>query len=216
MPRQSQVKVLILVFVLAVLSIYYVMNGARDTKQSPFYTRTVAAIEAKKSAAAREDILAEEKQRHDRVERLRKEHDVAVSDAAWMPSETMAKPMLDNVAGPKNQKPIMNDLRGAGAAPATATETEKSVAGRKKMKDDKIVEGKPAKDTDDGVAKVGNVGSQATNILKDDKTEPESEEDHKVEVELNDILKKGPLIVFSKSYCPYSKKAKVSSPARAV
>ncbi|EFQ28892.1 glutaredoxin [Colletotrichum graminicola] len=36
----------------------------------------------------------------------------------------------------------------------------------------------------------------------------ESDEDHAVEVELNLILKKSPVIIFSKSYCPYSKKAK--------
>ncbi|KAK1597847.1 glutaredoxin [Colletotrichum navitas] len=36
----------------------------------------------------------------------------------------------------------------------------------------------------------------------------ESDEDHAVEAELNLILKKSPVIIFSKSYCPYSKKAK--------
>ncbi|AEO65377.1 uncharacterized protein THITE_2112307 [Thermothielavioides terrestris NRRL 8126] len=34
------------------------------------------------------------------------------------------------------------------------------------------------------------------------------EEDPEVEVQLNDILKKAPVIIFSKSYCPYSKRAK--------
>ncbi|KAM0330071.1 hypothetical protein ACHAQA_004242 [Verticillium albo-atrum] len=36
----------------------------------------------------------------------------------------------------------------------------------------------------------------------------ETDEQHAVEVELNSILKKSPVIIFSKSYCPYSKKAK--------
>lgn len=36
----------------------------------------------------------------------------------------------------------------------------------------------------------------------------ETQEQHNIEVELNSILKKGPIIVFSKSWCPYSKKAK--------
>ncbi|KAK1764665.1 glutaredoxin-C4 [Phialemonium atrogriseum] len=36
----------------------------------------------------------------------------------------------------------------------------------------------------------------------------ESEEEHEVEVVLNGILKKAPVIIFSKSYCPHSKRAK--------
>ncbi|KAG7292181.1 hypothetical protein NEMBOFW57_002216 [Staphylotrichum longicolle] len=36
----------------------------------------------------------------------------------------------------------------------------------------------------------------------------ETEEDREVKAELNAILKKSPIIIFSKSYCPYSKKAK--------
>lgn len=38
--------------------------------------------------------------------------------------------------------------------------------------------------------------------------EPETEEQHRVEVELNSILKRSPIIIFSKSYCPHSKQAK--------
>ncbi|KAG9238714.1 putative glutaredoxin-C4 [Amylocarpus encephaloides] len=36
----------------------------------------------------------------------------------------------------------------------------------------------------------------------------ETMEEHEVETELNSILKKSPVIIFSKSYCPHSKKAK--------
>ncbi|KAI0597757.1 thioredoxin-like protein [Biscogniauxia sp. FL1348] len=36
----------------------------------------------------------------------------------------------------------------------------------------------------------------------------EADEEHEVEVTLNRILKKAPVIIFSKSYCPYSKRAK--------
>lgn len=36
----------------------------------------------------------------------------------------------------------------------------------------------------------------------------ETAEEHEIEVELNAILKKSPVIIFSKSYCPYSKRAK--------
>ncbi|KAF2083160.1 glutaredoxin, partial [Saccharata proteae CBS 121410] len=36
----------------------------------------------------------------------------------------------------------------------------------------------------------------------------ESDADHEVDLEFNSILKKSPIIIFSKSYCPYSAKAK--------
>ncbi|KAI0125988.1 glutaredoxin [Xylariales sp. AK1849] len=36
----------------------------------------------------------------------------------------------------------------------------------------------------------------------------ETDEEHEIEVTLNEILKKSPVIIFSKTYCPYSKRAK--------
>ncbi|KFA48451.1 hypothetical protein S40293_00344 [Stachybotrys chartarum IBT 40293] len=50
--------------------------------------------------------------------------------------------------------------------------------------------------TNDGVADPGTDDSE------------ESAEQHQAEVELNAILKKSPVIIFSKTYCPYSKRAK--------
>ncbi|OCK77509.1 glutaredoxin [Lepidopterella palustris CBS 459.81] len=75
---------------------------------------------------------------------------------------------------------------------------ERSVAGRVMMKDQE--EKVP------GVAGVG--GRPADRQAAKQKQEPETEEDHDVEVELNAILKKSPIIIFSKTFCPFSKKAK--------
>ncbi|KAL1597817.1 hypothetical protein SLS60_008304 [Paraconiothyrium brasiliense] len=55
----------------------------------------------------------------------------------------------------------------------------------------------------EGVAAVGG--------RTQDKTPPkenETEDYHEAEVELNTILKKSPIIIFSKTYCPHSRKAK--------
>ncbi|KAF7895373.1 hypothetical protein EAF00_007187 [Botryotinia globosa] len=60
---------------------------------------------------------------------------------------------------------------------------ERSVAGRKKMSD------------------------KAQEVVKEGEKEVE-EEDIEVTTELNTILKKSPIIIFSKSYCPHSKRAK--------
>lgn len=196
MPSSRRLKVTGLIALLTVCIIFYVTNGARSTHESPFYTRTVQAINERQAAAARENIVEEERQRLERVERVQKEHDAAVSAAATAagPAKTEATDVLGaGDVGP--QKPIGPDS------------TSRSVAGRKLMRDGKVVHDKPAKDGDDGVAKVGNVGPQTSHEVKG---KDELEEGAKVEAELNDILKKGPIIIFSKSFCPFSKKAKVS------
>ncbi|RQM05130.1 hypothetical protein DH86_00003552, partial [Scytalidium sp. 3C] len=87
-----------------------------------------------------------------------------------------------NVKAPKPDNP--SKLVGVGNAADAAWESEKSVAGRKKF---------PIPDSDSDVQKP---------------VHEETEEEHMVEVELNSILKKSPIIIFSKSYCPHSKRAK--------
>ncbi|KAK0655583.1 thioredoxin-like protein [Cercophora newfieldiana] len=55
------------------------------------------------------------------------------------------------------------------------------------------------------------VGSSAGGQLKskeDSELVRDSEEDLEVKAEINSILKKSPIIIFSKSYCPHSKRAK--------
>ncbi|CAM1507140.1 Fc.00g067810.m01.CDS01 [Cosmosporella sp. VM-42] len=58
----------------------------------------------------------------------------------------------------------------------------------------------------DKLGKSGS-GSDDTAASKDKKVE-KTKEEQKAEVELKAILKKSPVIIFSKSYCPYSKRAK--------
>jgi len=217
MPSSRRLKVTGFIVVLTFLIIYYITNGAKSTYDSPFYARTVDAIKNRQDAEAHRDMIAEEKQRLERVERLQKEHDIAVSTKA---QETEALSDAAKAAGigqgADKQKPVMEDVKEGVSAVAEAAkgaqtaiaDKVKGVAGRKTMKDDRIVESTSSAKGDDGVAKVGNVEPKASNVLKSDKPGPETKEDHDVEHELNDILKRGPIIIFSKSYCPYSKKAK--------
>ncbi|KAM7190274.1 Thioredoxin-like fold [Naviculisporaceae sp. PSN 640] len=60
-------------------------------------------------------------------------------------------------------------------------------------------------------SEVIGVGSSADGQHKKGLADPdheETKEEHEVEIELSSILKKSPVIIFSKSYCPFSKKAK--------
>ncbi|CAK3957292.1 hypothetical protein DOTSEDRAFT_68858 [Lecanosticta acicola] len=202
MPSGRQYRAIGLVALLTILVLYYVSNGERLTHNSEFYQKTLAALENKKDAEVRQHLIEEEKQRLERVERLQKEHDAAM---ATVTSALASIPTKSAAVGPapENQKPMVDESHEA------ESKTEKTTGGRKKMKDGKkIVDEKPASDSDDGVAKVGNVGAKSSAAAKGQKQDPGTEEAHKVELELNGILKKGPIIIFSKSYCPFSKKAK--------
>lgn len=55
----------------------------------------------------------------------------------------------------------------------------------------------------EGVAAVGGRTQDKTPAKED-----ETNDYHEAELELNSILKKSPIIIFSKSYCPHSRKAK--------
>jgi glutaredoxin len=197
-----------LIAVLTVLIILYVTNGAKNTYNSPFYTRTVQAIKDRQETEARENVIAEERARTERVERLQREHDAAVSAAAATATSVGggdAAKAAGVGAGAEKQKPLAHDVEEAAADLADKV---KPVAGRKTMTE-KIVQTKPDSAAgDDGVAKVGNVEAKASSALTGEQEDDETEEDRRVETELNDILKKGPIIIFSKSYCPFSKKAK--------
>lgn len=194
MPSSRRMKVTGLAIVLTICILYYVTNGASSTENSAFYQRTLKALQDKEEARARADIIAEEQQRNERVERLQKEHDAAIANAA---PEDVPK------AAAQKQQPIVQDANGKSESMG-----EKSVAGRRMMKGDKVLYERPEKDEDDGVAKVGNVAPKSSHPPGG---EEESEDEHKVETALNEILRKGPIIIFSKTYCPFSKKAKVSS-----
>ncbi|KAI0852793.1 glutaredoxin [Daldinia vernicosa] len=51
-------------------------------------------------------------------------------------------------------------------------------------------------------------GASQGNSKETDEESKESEEDREVEATLNNLLKKSPVVIFSKTFCPYSKRAK--------
>ncbi|KAM3418199.1 hypothetical protein BST61_g4203 [Cercospora zeina] len=201
MPSLRQFRTLGLIAFLAIAIIYYVSYGALNTQQSVFYTSTRAAIDRKKTALDRDRVVAEEKDRAERVERLRIEHDKAVADdeADLTSSASKAKANVGAV------EPAYTEVIAGG---------EKRVKGQKPLMrpgTEKVVEGVPDGVVgDDGVAKIGNVKRPKTDETEEDEeaARKKRKEEEAIETELNDILRKGPIIVFSKSYCPYSKKAK--------
>ncbi|TKX22302.1 glutaredoxin-like protein [Elsinoe australis] len=218
-----------LILALIILTIIYLTTGSRSTQTSEFYTRTVAAMESRQNAlregihgaldpAAKAQAEAEAKVRTGegefvlpavkehgggKGETVSKEKGQKVmadedEEGAVEKAKSKAKEVADEVVGTKKGKGKDADEGNGHDADAVhgPKDKGKSVAGRKK------VQGKP--DGDDGVAKVGNTEKH----VKDKTKGKEQVGDHEAEVVLDGILKKSPIIIFSKSYCPFSMKAK--------
>ncbi|KAI9691917.1 MAG: hypothetical protein M1822_007990 [Bathelium mastoideum] len=177
---------IVVITVVSILMVIYITTAAQSTRTSKFYTKTVAALDLKAKTAKQEAADTELKQRiaeREKIAQVNTEPD----ERSSVESENLG--VVNGDRG-SEQKPILAPKKNEEAG-----DSEKSVAGRKMMKDDKYM--------DDGVATVGNTEKGPTSNVKD-----ETEEEHAVEVELNSILKRSPIIIFSKTYCPFSKKAK--------
>ena len=202
MPSQRRVKVFGLMVLLTVFVTLYMTSSARYTRSSDFYTKTQDALQAKDRSEAAKKIETD-----DVGARLK-----AAEDAAKKAADAKGQKLQEAVTG--------EDSTGG----------ERSVAGRVMMKDQ-----------DENVPGVAGVGGKPADRAAA-KQEPETEEDHEVEVELNAILKKSPskfplfhsdilildtmdkitfslwsvfanlwlsiVIIFSKTFCPFSLKAK--------
>ncbi|KAF2815760.1 glutaredoxin [Mytilinidion resinicola] len=105
-----------------------------------------------------------------------------------------AEDAAKKAADVKGQKLLSEEDEGRG---------EKSVAGRVLMK-----EQEEEKEESERVVDIPHTAEETAKKVVKAKQEPETKEDHEVEVELNAILKKSPIIIFSKSFCPFSRKAK--------
>ena len=170
MLSQRRVRGIAIIVVVSILMIIYITTAAQSTQTSEFYTKTVAALDRKAKAAKQEAADLELKQRIAEREKIAKVN----TEVDEKPSFDAEK--LDAITGEREapQQPITPPSKDEDAG-----EGEKSVAGRKKMKDDKS--------SGQGVAKLGNTEKGSGSTDKD-----ETEEEHAVEVEMNSILKRSP------------------------
>jgi len=103
-------------------------------------------------------------------------------------AEHAAKKAAD-VVGSKDKEAVLGGSKQEKVV--DEKETERSVAGRKMIKPDSKWEVTPV---------AGEEVKETQKVM--------TPEEREVEIELNSILKRSPIIIFSKSYCPFSKKAK--------
>ena len=167
---------------ITVIVIVYMSRSAHQTQNSDFYTKTQQALQEREH------------------EEAAKQRDAESVHARLRAAEEQAKKAADE--------------KYTSVKEAVEGPSKKGVAGRVEIdsQDEKKVP---------GVAAQGGRTREQAAMQKD-----ETIEDHEVEMEMNAILKKSPgmssscicthflitnvktVIIFSKSYCPYSKKAK--------
>lgn len=163
MPSQRRMRVTGLVVVLVIVVTLYMTTSASRTRNSPFYVKTQEALQAKE--------YSEATKKHEAT----KQHDADDARARLKVAEEAAKKSADE----KHQK-YLESVSGGGVE-----SKGKSVGGGKfkvQLPDDD-----ERKKNVPGVATVGGKPRD-----KEAVKESESQEDHEIETELNDILKKSP------------------------
>ncbi|KAK2610435.1 hypothetical protein N8I77_003863 [Diaporthe amygdali] len=125
---------------------------------------------------------------------------------------------LERARGGQQQQQSVLDSKGGtnkGDGDSDDAQLAKEMSDRLKAAEQKAKDSANAKaPRPDAPEKVIGVGNSAAGQDKSkDKAgnqlaEKETDEDHEVEIIINDILKKSPVIIFSKTYCQFSKRAK--------
>ena len=175
-------------------------SDARRHRDAEFYRRTLDALDAAKAGNKQDsEVQALLKYAQEVGAKSNLKDTSGVSDV----DQAKAKFQIDSdqpnaesvdgaAAGSSAVDPVMKQPleigKGRKYEYLDGSEEEKSVAGRKTMK----------------------VGKPSEKVLGDEDAEKEAAKpkDVEAEAELNAILKRSPIIIFSKSYCPYSRRAK--------
>ncbi|KAI1844287.1 hypothetical protein JX265_007874 [Neoarthrinium moseri] len=184
MPSARRLRALLLLALAVVITILfftsqYQATHERDTRTiQDFYHKTVNAMDNKRGSGGAQIIMSG-KGAQVNHEAKDKDGDGSVDED----DEQMAEEMADRLRAAEQKA---KDLANAKAplkpdSPGKVVGVGSSAGGQGKK-------GKPApEDVDD---------------------KEETDEEHEIEVVLNEILKKSPTIIFSKSYCQFSKRAK--------
>ncbi|PYI18759.1 glutaredoxin [Aspergillus violaceofuscus CBS 115571] len=175
---------LLVIAVLVILGVtWYYSSDARSVQNQQFYRSTVAAMNAQKQA---------------------KEATPAAAAAANIPVPNRS-PVKEDLRHPMTDDKIAPAIPKAKPADHMA---EIPIAGRTKM----TVSKKPEEELEEKQQQPQQQQEQLKQESKPQQAEAENDAEAEAHAhavaELNDILKKAPIIIFSKSYCPYSAKAK--------
>ncbi|KAL2802805.1 thioredoxin-like protein [Aspergillus granulosus] len=190
MFSQRRIRVLAVTAVVAILLYLHYSSENRSPRNQKFYQSTVAAIEAEKHTGL------ETAKTGDYLPHTNKEESDSKSGEEY--SFVDSDNDKEEPAIPKAVSQPETEQRQGSLSDDSEVE-EIPIAGRTTMT--------VTKDKEPGAAEVKSVVEEESEEEKKRKKQQE-EEEKEVKAELNVILKRSPIIIFSKSYCPYSKKAK--------
>jgi glutaredoxin len=208
MPSARRLKAFFLLVLISVLITLYLTASARQTRTSQFYTKTQDALAA--ARAVKEVNIGDMPGGSDAdVGKRLREAEEAAKQAADRKGDA-----FHGEEGRRQASIVRDKQAKETVAPATT--------------DDEVPKEKPRVAKVPGLALEEGLKKQAAENKKmEAESTAETEEDHKVKDELNLILKKSPstslyyppfhsttnslistVIIFSKSYCPHSARAK--------
>ncbi|EPS31835.1 hypothetical protein PDE_06793 [Penicillium oxalicum 114-2] len=181
MVSQRRVRLIAIAVMAILVMMFYYSGEASKIQNQKFYRSTLAAMRAKEEA------------------KNTKSHENSHFSGSQKPGNGAG-------AGAAGSKAIIDDAERPAVPVAKVADSKSDdieeipIAGRTKMTIPK------AKGGQDASAKTEHVQGKDQAEGKDEKQETPEQEDAKSV--LNDILKRAPVIIFSKSYCPHSKRAK--------
>jgi hypothetical protein len=162
MSSHRRIRAYGLIITVFILILWYINSGAKHTRSSALYQKTSDAIEKQRLAQLTADKsgVPPDANVYTRVKQV----------------ENSAKELADERGHQMQQDIASKDAKPVWSKDSVA-DGEKSIAGRRKMKD--------------GVAPVGNIDTDTPQATRGGQAK-ETEEQHEVEVELNSILKMSP------------------------
>jgi glutaredoxin len=188
MPSNRRFRFTVLLVAIVFIIALYTTSGSRQTRDSAFYTKTSDALGHSKHEGG-------ESNDKDIFQRLRDAEDAA-----------------KRAADKKGEEFHGEEVKSVASKAKAAAEANAKVEAEAEAEDDSATqERRPRKILKDGTEHVlmqqdGAAKDHKTGDKKEAKVETAAE--RKAQDELNFILTRSPVIIFSKSYCPYSKKAK--------
>lgn len=217
LASRSRKRYLILASILSVLVIIYVTTAPSATRDSEFYRKTVALMNQKANSAVaktdsqlpipnNEGSTLTEAERKEKEQLLSKD---ALKDRLQNAATAAKKSADEKWQEMKDLDVVKNAVADAKAAEAKVKAAAAAVvapADKKFPIDEGSLDGKTTAidPNEDGVAHVGphaDANAETAASTAADQADRPKEE-------LKRLLKQGPIVIFSKSYCPYSKKAK--------
>jgi len=232
LASRSRKRYLVVGFILTLLVIIYVTTAPSATRDSEFYRKTVALMSQKaNSATSNTDTklpfpnnadgsgsTLSEAERKEKEALLSKD---ALKDRLQNAATAAKKSADDKWQEMKDLDVVKNAVAEAKAveakakaaaaeveakAQAAAAEVTKAAAtANKKFPIEEGAKQSTIDTKEDGVA---HVGPHADATADTAASTPAEDQADKPKEELKRLLRQGPIIIFSKSYCPYSKKAK--------